>query len=433
MPPESVVAEPIDPAICSTHELVACHECDALHRRVHLQRGASAHCVRCGAVLFKHLHYGIERPLALALAALGLFLITHAFPFLSLKIEGIFEENVVTSGVLALWNAGMPDLAILVGLTSVLFPLITIIGLLWLLIPLSLGVKAIGAGIVYRTMHAVGPWSLLAVFMLGVLVAFVKLVDLATVVPGVSLFAFAALMIVATAANASFRAEFIWDPDADRQRWPVAVDQLQSGAAAAGLLGCHVCTALTPIAAAQHRHKCHRCGAPLHEFRKTNSLVRCWALVISAVILLFPANLYPVMTVIQLGRGEPSTILSGVAQLLEAGAIGLATVVFVASVVVPVVKIILLIYLLISVQRRSPWRAAERTRLYRLTEVVGAWSMVDIFLVGVLSALVKLQALATIEPGIGASYFGAVVVMTMFAAHSFDPRLIWDHAVRPAQ
>ena len=109
----------------------------------------------------------------------------------------------------------------------------------------------------------------------------------------------------------------------------------------------------------------------------------------------------------------------------------LALIVFVASVVVPVMKLSLLSYLLFSVQNRSAWRPRDRTRLYRITEIVGAWSMVDIFLVGILSALVNLQALSDITPEIGASFFGAVVVVTMFAAQSFDSRLIWDHAVKP--
>ena len=106
---------------------------------------------------------------------------------------------------------------------------------------------------------------------------------------------------------------------------------------------------------------------------------------------------------------------------------GLALIVFVASIVVPVLKLIVLSFLLLSVQKKSLWRPRDRTLLYRVTEVVGAWSMVDIFLVGLLSALVSLDALSTIRPGIGASFFGAVVVVTMFAAHKFDPRLIWDN------
>ena len=413
-----------------TNELVACHECDLLHERIALEPSSRAHCSRCGASLYRVVEHGVERPLALALAALGLFLLAHAFPFVSLNIEGRTEQNLVVSGITALWDEGMVDLAVLVSLTSVVFPLVTILALLWLTLPLKLGARSVpGAGQVYRLMHALGPWSLLAVFMLGALIAFVKLLDLASVIPGVSMFAFAALMLVATAANATFVPQFLWPPESDNRTWFVPGVAAGHTAHEVGLLGCHVCNALTPMDAATHGAACHRCGVGLHEHRKANSLKRTWALVFAAAIMVVPANLYPVMTVIQLGRGEPSTIMSGVVALIDGGMWGLAMIVFVASIVVPLAKLSMLVYLLISVQRRSAWRPADRTRLYRVTEVVGAWSMVDIFLVGILSALVNLDALATIDPGIGASYFGAVVVLTMFAAQSFDPRLIWDHAV----
>ncbi len=133
------------------------------------------------------------------------------------------------------------------------------------------------------------------------------------------------------------------------------------------------------------------------------------------------------MTIIRFGRGEPNTILSGILHLIEAGLWGLAMIVFIASIVVPVMKLIILSFLLLSVQKKSVWRPRDRTLLYRVTEVVGAWSMVDIFLVGILTALVSLDALSTVKPGIGAIFFAAVVVLTMFAAQCFDPRLIWDN------
>jgi len=161
--------------------------------------------------------------------------------------------------------------------------------------------------------------------------------------------------------------------------------------------------------------------------RKPNSTARTWALLCATAVLFIPANVYPVMTVIRFGTGEPSTILEGVVHLIDAGMIPLALLVLFASIVVPVLKLIVLTFLLITVRRGSSWRPQDRTRLYRVAEVVGAWSMVDIYLVAILTALVNLDALATIRPGIGATFFAAVVLLTMFAAHSFDPRLIWDN------
>lgn len=192
-----------------------------------------------------------------------------------------------------------------------------------------------------------------------------------------------------------------------------------------GLALCHDCRQLTRIGFGHDHRVCPRCGAALH-LRKTNSITRTWALILTATILYIPANIYPIMTVIRFGQGEPDTILSGVMHLIEGGMWPLALLVFVASIVVPLMKLVVLAYLLISVQKGSSWRPVDRTALYRAAELVGAWSMVDIFLISILVALVSLGAIATIEAGIGAVFFAAVVVITIFAAHSFDPRLIWD-------
>lgn len=160
--------------------------------------------------------------------------------------------------------------------------------------------------------------------------------------------------------------------------------------------------------------------------RKPNSIARTWALLIAAAILYIPANVFPVMTVTYVGKSQSDTILSGVTHLIESGMWPLAAILFFASVTVPVLKLVVLSYLLLSVHYKSLWRPQDRTRLYRLTEIVGRWSMVDIFVVAILVALVRIGNFATIEPGIGAMAFGAVVVLTMFAAMTFDPRIIWD-------
>lgn len=193
----------------------------------------------------------------------------------------------------------------------------------------------------------------------------------------------------------------------------------------AGLASCHTCGLLQKTPPGGHVH-CPRCGSAVH-LRKSNSLQLTWALLLTAIFAYLPANLYPVMTVVSLGRSQSDTIMSGVIYLLLHGDWPLALIVFVASVLVPLLKIVVLIYLLLSVQRKSHFRKAERTRLYRVVELVGRWSMVDVFVVALLAALVQVGALATIEPGVGAIAFTSVVILTMLAAMSFDPRLIWDH------
>lgn len=201
----------------------------------------------------------------------------------------------------------------------------------------------------------------------------------------------------------------------------------EHSAARSGLFNCHGCSLLVRrMSAAGRGHvRCPRCGAPLH-IRKPNSVVRTWALLIAAIIFYIPANLLPVTITTYLGSTQSDTIMSGVLFFMQTGSWGIAVIIFVASIVVPIAKLIVLAGLLLSIQRRSRWRPEERTILYRVTELVGRWSMLDVFVVTVLVALVRLGYLTTIEAGPGIVYFAAVVVITMIAAMTFDPRLIWD-------
>jgi paraquat-inducible protein A len=197
-------------------------------------------------------------------------------------------------------------------------------------------------------------------------------------------------------------------------------------AAASGYLLCEECDLLCrPPAHAGRGVRCPRCAAALH-VRKERSLERTWAFVLAACICYLPANLFPIMTVRSLGKAESDTILGGIVYLFSHGMWPLALIVFVASFCVPLLKLAILLGLLASVHLRSRWRPAERTRLYRFTLAVGRWSMVDVFAVTILVALVHLGAVASIEADLGAVFFGAVVVLTMLGAEAFDPRLLWD-------
>jgi paraquat-inducible protein A len=194
------------------------------------------------------------------------------------------------------------------------------------------------------------------------------------------------------------------------------------------LLSCHDCHLLSeaPTGDAHDHLTCPRCGAPLHA-RKPNSLARTWALVIAAIILYIPANVLPMTVTAAVGTVQADTIMSGVIYFIHSGSWEIAAVIFIASVFVPLLKLLILVLLMVSVQFRWQWRPKDRTALYRLTEAVGRWSMLDVYVVTILVALVKLGAVANIEAGPAAVYFAAVVVITMIAAESFDPRLIWDN------
>jgi paraquat-inducible protein A len=192
------------------------------------------------------------------------------------------------------------------------------------------------------------------------------------------------------------------------------------------LLSCPTC-ALVSRPANGGEGRCPRCGTALH-FRKPRSIARTWALLIAAMALYVPANTLTIMATSSLYGSQTDTIMSGILFLWQDGAWHLALIVFVASILVPLAKMLGLLLLLLSVQLEWNWRALERARLYRLLEAIGRWSMLDIFVVALLSTVVQLTALASVRPGPGALAFGAVVVLTMMATSSFDPRLLWDSA-----
>jgi len=195
-----------------------------------------------------------------------------------------------------------------------------------------------------------------------------------------------------------------------------------------GSLACPACALLCGVPAGTEGAvlACPRCASPLRH-RKPRSIEKTWALLVAAALLYVPANALPVMTVTILGHSKRETILGGIVELFQSGMWEIGALVFVASITVPLLKIVSLAYLLLTVRRRSSLRLEERTRLYRLVEYIGRWSMIDMFMLSVLVALVQLGWLATIEPGPGATCFAAVVILTMFAASSFDPRLMWDN------
>jgi paraquat-inducible protein A len=201
--------------------------------------------------------------------------------------------------------------------------------------------------------------------------------------------------------------------------------QIEPAAAGLGLCSCHICGLVSRLDKADRPALCPRCYTRVH-FRKPNSVGQCWALLIAAYILYVPANLLPIMETGSLFNYREDTIMSGVVHLWETGFWGIAAIVFIASIMVPLFKLLSLTLLLVSVQRRSTWWPMQRARLYRLVGLVGRWSMLDIYVVTLLAALVHVWPLAMVKAGTGALAFGAVVVLTMFAAMKFDPRMIWD-------
>jgi paraquat-inducible protein A len=410
--------------------LIACENCDYLHVEEEIPTGSVAYCVRCGSPLYSAVQARFDKPLALAVTAFLLFLIANSYPVLTFAMEGRVETNTLASGVVTFWQEGFPFLAIMVAVTSVVAPLCLVLAHIYVLLPIALNTQIPGMQQVWRILAVIRPWSMLDVFLIGLLVALTKLTDFADVIAGPAFFAICCLIPTILLMNITLDPRYVWRRLAPENLHYPTLDDIDNPTGAdrqdRTFLTCHTC-AMVVLGGGRGNVRCPRCGATVHH-RKPRSLSRAWALLLAAVILYVPANFFPIMTVTYLGRAEADTILSGVGALIDAGEWPIAIVVFAASILVPIVKIVLLgwVYLSAALGLSGPLR--ERTRIYRVTELVGRWSMVDVFMVSILAALVKLGNIATVQPGFGAVAFCGVVILTMLSAMAFDPRLIWDRA-----
>lgn len=197
-------------------------------------------------------------------------------------------------------------------------------------------------------------------------------------------------------------------------------------ARAEGLILCETCALVCDPGDLPHP-RCPRCGAALHA-RKIDSIKRTWALLIAAAILYVPANLLPVMVTYTLFNTSRDTIMSGIVYFWKSGSPDLAILIFAVSIFIPMAKILCMVLLLVAAQYGVDRGLRQRALMFRVIEFVGRWSMLDIFVITMTVGMVRFRSLATIDAGPGAAAFGAVVVLTMIAAHTFDPRLIWDRS-----
>jgi len=404
----------------NSNRVIACHGCGQVVQIPYMPDKTTAKCFRCGSRLFRKLPDTVDRTLALAFTSLMLFIVTNIYPFLAMRIEGFIQESNLITGIVALYHQGMPGIALLVLLTVLILPLLQITGLIYIYLPLKLGFLPWKTAQVFRFIRFLQPWTMMEIYMLAILIAMIKLAKMATIIPGLASCTFLLLICILTAAISGLNPEDIWKRIPVQKEQPEADNNKETT-----LVGCHSCSLLCRQPVLDNHYICPRCKAPLH-IRKTNSIHRTWALLIASVIIYFPANIFPITLTSAVGHESADTILSGVIYFLFSGSWHIAIVIFVASVIVPLMKMIILFYLLISVHRKSIKKPADRTRLYHITEAVGRWSMVDVFVVTIMVSLVQLGPLANVAAGPAAFYFAGVVVITMLAAATFDPRLIWD-------
>jgi paraquat-inducible protein A len=360
---------------------------------------------------------------------LVLLTIMCATPLMGVEKAAISRSANLFSGPAELARQGMSPLAAVVLFVTVVAPFGKLIGTLYVLIRLREVRPPQHLRRVFLVAERLRPWSMIEVFVFGVFVAYVKLSDLVHLQLDPGVFALMALTVVLIWADTALEREAVWSRLAPENVNSAGArgshrDRL-TGSSGEQPRGCDTC-GLVSILPPGDPH-CPRCGVTVHT-RRPNSVTRTWALVIAAAVLYVPANYYPVLTVVQLGAGSPSTILGGIHELISAGMYPLAALVFAASIAVPMLKLVGLTTMLITTQAGGSRWLRDRTRLYHAVRFIGRWSMIDIFMEALLGALVKFGNVVTIEPGVGALAFCAVVILTMFAAEAFDPRLMWDAA-----
>jgi paraquat-inducible protein A len=396
----------------SLTERVACPDCGLVQTLPPTDPGSVAECGRCGRVLAGPATGRIGAPLALTSASLLLLVPATAAPLLLVSTYGAQRESWLVSSATALWRDGFPSLGLLVAAFSIALPFVFLALLIWVLGNLRLGRRA-PVGTAFRWTKHLRPWVMTEVYLIGCFVAYSRIRVVSTVEVGVGGWCLVAAALMLLIALTQLDERTVWEMLRPQRYEP----------GDGKTIGCTVCDFIvSETDAARH---CPRCHAVLHE-RKPQSIQRTAALVVTGFLLYIPANTLPVLTTVRLGREEQNTILSGVLELIQNDLWPLAIIVFVASIVLPLIKLFGLTWMLLATRRRSSRFLVGRTRLYRSIDAVGRWSNIDIYSVSVLVALLQFGTLTAVHAGTGLIAFAAVVIVTMLATLVFDSRIMWD-------
>ena len=413
----------------SRRRLRACPECDWVVALPPLRAGEKADCPRCHHTLVNRHFRPVQRSLALAISALVALCLAVTFPFVSFDVGGIGNRIELTQTATTLVGFQQPLVAIGVALTIIVLPALYLLHVVWLQLGLMRKQPLPYNRTIARSLSHLAPWMMADVFIVGALVSLIKVAGTAQIELGVAFWAFCCFALLLLMTSQSLDADWMWFSLAGE---PAAPADTRTGMTAEqqGKTGCITCGLINQLAA-NGRGRCRRCGEKLHA-RHPHSLQRTWALLLAAAILYVPANVYPIMTTTSLGDTLSSTILGGVIELWHMGSWPIALLIFVASILVPLGKMLALAWLCLVAQRSSELNGTRPALLYRLTEFIGRWSMVDVFVVALLVALIRAGALMSVVPGPAALAFASVVILTMLAAMSFDPRLLWDKPSVPS-
>lgn len=398
----------------------ACPECDLVVKLPPLRQNEAASCPRCNRELTYRSRAPAERVLAYALGATIMLLLTLLFPFLTFSLNGMQESIVLLDAAFALRNHDWPVLAVLIALTIIVLPGMYLAAVAYVYAGIAARQYWPGSVWLARAITHIKPWLMTDVFLVGVLVSLVKLMGLASLSLGWSFWAFCGYVILLVKTVSNVDSDWLWFA---LQQEPEAPQGTQLGREAwhQGLIGCSICGLLN---SADTRH-CRRCSRRIR-IPGSYSTQRTLALLVAAAILYIPANTYTMMSTLSVVGRTDSTILGGIWQMVEQGSYLVAAIIFFASVVIPVAKIGVMLWLCYVVSYARPMSMHKRAMWYRTSEFIGRWSMIDVFVVAIMVALIQAGVILSILPGPAAIAFAAVVILTMLAVMSFDPKSLWQ-------
>jgi len=380
--------------------------------------GSRASCPRCHTTLTASWHEPRKRPTGYALAALFMLLLANLFPFVSMKVAGLTSQITLAQIPKVMVSEDYSSLATLFLLFVQAVPAFCMITIILLVnpIPLPVSLRVGLARILFRLRN----WGMAEIFMAGVLVSFVKLMAYGEIGLETSFWPWVLFCLLQLRAFQCVDRRELWDRLLSQPALPHLPEAGISGLEQ-GLRSCPCCTAILPA----EEPVCSRCGVTAHARRK-HSLQWTLALLITSVLIYIPANLMPIMVTETLGTAYPSNIMAGVILLWGEGSYPVALVIFIASIMVPSLKMVAIGWLCWDASGRGQRDSHRMHKIYEVVEFVGRWSMIDVFVIAVLSALVRMGQLMNVYPAWGAVLFAMVVIITMIAAMTFDPRLTWD-------
>ncbi|CNI13826.1 PqiA family integral membrane protein [Yersinia frederiksenii] len=402
----------------STARVQRCCQCDALFSLPPLNGQQTAYCPRCSAKITSGRDWSLTRLTAIAVAMLLLMPFAFTEPLITIRLLGTRIDASLLEGIWQMSRQGDPITASMVAFCILGAPITLTVSILYLRIGSRIGMNLRP---ILLMLERLKEWVMLDIYLIGMVVACIKVKEYADVMPGTGLIAYLTLTLLSILALVHLNLEQLWERFYPQEQTPGPRETLR------------VCLSCQYTGHPDALGRCPRCHTPLRH-RRRHSIQKTWAALIASIILLLPANLLPISIVYANGTRMEDTIFSGVVSLASSGNLPIAAVVFIASVLVPFTKVIVLITLLLSIHLKTQHSLKTRMRLLRLITWIGRWSMLDLFVIALMMSLINRDQLLSFTMGPAAFYFGSAVILTILAVEWLDSRLIWDaHATGNAE